>query len=80
MKPEQSEEVLNCGWKQNLNSRDVLVCELICASSGPLGFNEIRRKTGIHQEVLSRILRRLRMSGNIEKVHSKYDKCCSSSQ
>ena len=67
-------------WKQNLNHRDVVVCEIVCSSTKPLGFNEIKRLTGLHQEVLSRILRRLQISGNIGKVSSKYDRCCSPGQ
>lgn len=78
----QDRDCDNCrhDWALNLNARDVKVCEIICNSGSPVGFNEIRRRTGIHQEVLSRILRRLVFSGNIEKVKSKYDRCCSSSQ
>lgn len=68
------------GWKKYLSSRDVEVCVLICSSIVPLGFNEIKRTTGFHQEILSRILKRLIFMGNVSKNGTRYERCCNSGQ
>lgn len=68
------------GWKVGLNERDINVCQIVCYSKIPMGFNEIRRQTAIHQEILSRILKRLQFRGYIKKIQSKYYRCCYSSQ
>ncbi len=67
-------------WKASLNERDINVCQIVCHSRTPMGFNEIRRQTAIHQEILSRILKRLQFRGYIEKIQAKYYRCCYSSQ
>lgn len=63
-------------WMTNLSARDVEVCVLICESPRPLGFNEIQRSVGIHQEKLSRTLKRLLLHGFILKEQAKYNRCC----
>ncbi len=63
-------------WKSNLSKRDVELCEIICKSSEPLGFNQIKKHAGIHQEKLSRSLKRLVMYGYILKYDTKYGTCC----
>jgi len=67
-------------WKLQLSEREIRVCNIICKSDKPLGFNEISRMTELHQEVLSKILRRLLFSKDIERIDNKYGKCCSISQ
>jgi DNA-binding HxlR family transcriptional regulator len=52
----------------------MLVCEAVCDSIGPVGFSEVKRTVGLHQELVSRILRRLATYGAIEKVHGKYQR------
>ena len=37
-----------------------------------MGFSAVKRSVGLHQELVSRILRRLTTHGAIEKVHGKY--------
>jgi predicted transcriptional regulator len=55
-----------------LTDRELLVCETVCESSEPLGFSAVKRSVGLHQELVSRILRRLTTYGAIEKVQEKY--------
>jgi predicted transcriptional regulator len=55
-----------------LTERELRVCETVCGSTEPLGFSAVKRSVGLHQELVSRILRRLAIYGAIEKVHGKY--------
>jgi predicted transcriptional regulator len=55
-----------------LTERENQVCETICASPEPVAFSTLREKLGYHQEVVSRILRRLLNYRAIEKVKGKY--------
>lgn len=54
----------------------MLVCETVCESAEPVGFSAVRRSVGLHQELVSRILRRLATYGAIEKVQGKYRGKC----
>jgi DNA-binding MarR family transcriptional regulator len=55
-----------------LTEREAQVCMTICASSEPVAFSALRSKLGYHQEVVSRILKRLVNHGAIEKVRGRY--------
>ncbi|MDV3244847.1 MAG: hypothetical protein LYZ66_06725 [Nitrososphaerales archaeon] len=55
-----------------LTDRELLVCETVCGSAVPLGFSAVKRSVGLHQELVSRILRRLMTHGAIEKVQGRY--------
>jgi len=55
-----------------LTKREMQVCEAVCTSPEPVGFSEVKRSVGLHQELVSRILRRLTTYGAIEKVQGKY--------
>jgi DNA-binding MarR family transcriptional regulator len=55
-----------------LTEREARVCEVICASGEPVAFSTLRTRLGYHQEVVSRILRRLVSHGAIEKAKGKY--------
>ena len=55
-----------------LTERETRVCEAVCASSEPVAFSTLKGKLGYHQEVVSRILRRLVNYRAIEKVKGKY--------
>ena len=44
----------------------------ICLSAEPLGFSFVKNKLGYHQEVVSRILKRLVNYGAVEKFRGKY--------
>ena len=55
-----------------LTERETQVCTTICTSSEPVTFSELKVKLGYHQEVVSRILRRLVNHRAIEKVSGRY--------
>jgi len=55
-----------------LTEREAAVCSTICLSDEPVAFSTIRRTLGYHQEVVSRILKRLLHHGAIEKVRGRY--------
>ena len=55
-----------------LTEREARVCDAICGSPEPVTFSAIKVDFGIHQEVVSRILRRLINHGAIEKVRGRY--------
>ncbi len=51
-----------------LTDREYEVCNDICTNSTPVSFSELKRNSELHQEVLSRILRRLAVHRVIEKL------------
>jgi predicted transcriptional regulator len=55
-----------------LTDREAQVCTEICSSPEPVAFSALKDKLGYHQEVVSRILRRLMNHGAIEKVSGRY--------
>ena len=55
-----------------LTEREVAVCSTICTSSQPVTFSLIKDAVGYHQEVVSRILRRLVNYGAVEKFRGRY--------
>jgi len=55
-----------------LTERESRVCETVCGSTGPIGFSAVKRSVGLHQELVSRILRRLTTYGAIERFEGKY--------
>ena len=55
-----------------LTQREFEVCETVCSSDKPVGFSAVKRRVGYHQEVVSRILRRLVVYGALEKTQGKY--------
>lgn len=60
------------GDRLQLTERELQVCETICSSAEPVGFSAVRKSVGLHQELVSRILKRLTIYGAIEKVQGKY--------
>ncbi len=50
-----------------LTEREYSVCSLVCGASEPVSFTELRRSTQFHQEILSRIVRRLVVYGIVKK-------------
>lgn len=66
--------VVMCGNPDclQLTDREAEVCEMVCSSPEPVAFSTFRRTLGYHQEVVSRILKRLVNHGAIEKVDGKY--------
>lgn len=58
-----------------LTEREFSVCTVIYHSQQPVSFTQLRKSTELHQEVLSRIVRRLLVHGAIRRVESgKYEK------
>ena len=55
-----------------LTEREAKVCEAVCSSPQPVAFSALKQNLGLHQEVVSRILRRLVNYGALEKVEGKY--------
>ena len=62
-----------------LTEKEYSVCHLICANGNPVSFTELRQTFDFHQEILSRILRRLTIHNVIEKSNDgRYVAVCSS--
>jgi DNA-binding HxlR family transcriptional regulator len=55
-----------------LTNRESLVCSIVCQSREPVSFTRLKEATDFHQEVLSRIVRRLAVHGLVRKVDGKY--------
>ena len=55
-----------------LTEREARVCMTICSSIEPVAFSAVKNKLGYHQEVVSRILKRLVNCGAVEKFGGKY--------
>jgi len=55
-----------------LTERELQICEAVCSSSTPIGFSALKRAVGYHQEVVSRVLKRLLIYGAIERVRGKH--------
>ena len=55
-----------------LTDREFSVCNFICASRGPVSFSELKDSTELHQEILSRIVRRLVIHGVVKKEEGRY--------
>ncbi len=55
-----------------LTDRERAVFRTICESKVPIGFSAVKRVVGFHQEIVSRILRRLVNHGAVEKADGKY--------
>ena len=55
-----------------LTEREAQVCMTICSSEEPLAFSAVKKRLGYHQEVVSRILKRLVIYGAVEKFRGRY--------
>jgi predicted transcriptional regulator len=55
-----------------LTEREFSVCSLICGSEEPITFGGIKEATALHQELVSRIVRRLIVHGLAEKTGAGY--------
>jgi predicted transcriptional regulator len=55
-----------------LTEREFSVCNLICSSDGPVNFGTLKEATALHQELVSRIVRRLMVHGLVEKTDAGY--------
>ena len=61
-----------------LTEREAEVCMTICNSPEPVTFSSLKKRVGYHQEIVSRILRRLMNHGAIKKVEGRYQPVCAS--
>lgn len=59
-----------------LTSRELAVCTVICESVSPVSFTRLKESTNLHQEILSRVVRRLTVHGLVKKVDGKYKGQC----
>ncbi|MCL4355188.1 MAG: MarR family transcriptional regulator [Nitrososphaerota archaeon] len=57
-----------------LTEREAMVCMAICSSQEPVAFSTLKTALGYHQEVVSRILKRLMDHGAIEKTRGRYQR------
>ena len=55
-----------------LTEREARVCSMVCASAEPMAFSTIKENLGFHQEIVSRILKRLVNYGAVRKVEGRY--------
>jgi DNA-binding MarR family transcriptional regulator len=55
-----------------LTERESAVCSVICGSNGPVSFGRLREATSLHQEIVSRIVRRLVVHGLVRKTDDGY--------
>ncbi len=55
-----------------LTEREANVCMAICTSPEPVAFSALKKNLGYHQEIVSRILRRLVNYREIERVRGRY--------
>jgi DNA-binding MarR family transcriptional regulator len=55
-----------------LTEREAQVCMTVCSSPEPVAFSAVMRAVGYHQEVVSRILKRLVNYGALEKFRGRY--------
>ena len=67
----RAEDCLDEGCVQ-LTERESSVCNFICSSKGPVSFGELKQGTALHQEIVSRILRRLVTHGLVTKTDEGY--------
>lgn len=60
-----------------LTNRELSICSVICGSVEPVSFTQLKETTALHQEIISRVLRRLAIHGLVTKVEGKYKgNCC----
>ena len=63
-----------------LTSRESSICDAICNSPEPVSFTQLRESTNLHQEIVSRAVRRLAIHGLVRKVDGRYQGRCRVSQ
>ena len=51
-----------------LTDREFSVCKVICSSEEPISFSKLKESTSLHQEVVSRTVRRLMIHGLVRKI------------
>lgn len=56
------------------------MCAVICGSTAPVSFKRLKETTDLHQEIVSRIVRRLMIHGLVEKTEAGYLGKCGQEQ
>ncbi len=59
-----------------LTPREAQVCITLCRSTEPMSFTQLKEQLGMHQEILSRVVRRLAIHGVVAKVNGRYQGKC----
>ena len=59
-----------------LTQRESEVCSLICRSEEPISFTQLKQATNFHQEIVSRIVRRLMIHGVVKRSGTRYECDC----
>src|SRR5271154_1506593 len=59
-----------------LTDREFSVCQIICDAEEPVSFMEVKVSSGLHQEIVSRIVRRLVIHGLVTKEGRNYSGHC----
>lgn len=59
-----------------LTEREFGLCTIICGSETPVSFTQLKRAADLHQELVSRIVKRLQVHGLVRKVDGKYSGRC----
>jgi DNA-binding HxlR family transcriptional regulator len=69
----------NCDSNEcvELTSRESSICDAICGSPEPISFTQLKESMDLHQEIVSRVVRRLTIHGLVRKVNGKYKGECS---
>ncbi|MDG6915035.1 MAG: MarR family transcriptional regulator [Nitrososphaerota archaeon] len=60
-----------------LTEREFALCRIICSSDAPVSFTQLKQSTNLHQELVSRIVKRLQVHGLVSKVEGRYSGRCS---
>lgn len=60
----------------DLTEREFAVCAIICGSETPVSFTNLKQSSDLHQELVSRIVKRLQVHGLVRKVDGKYSGRC----
>ena len=60
----------------SLTERESNVCRTVCDSTAPVSFTQLKTTTSLHQEILSRIIRRLLTYGLVSKTDGGYRSLC----
>ncbi len=59
-----------------LTDRELSICAVISASAQPVTFTQLKQTTNLHQEIVSRAVRRLAIHGLVRKVDGRYQGNC----
>jgi predicted transcriptional regulator len=64
----------NCdaGECVDLTTRESSVCQIICGAQEPISFTKVKDSSNLHQEIVSRIVRRLVIHGLVSKEEGKF--------